>query len=132
MNKAERGAASELMACAYLLSQGYEVLRNVSRTGKVDIAAFDPATGEVRLYDVKTFNTRLGLSKAQRLLGVRLLYVEPTTGLVTERWAEAHGAHQIGHGVTIDDVLTLDDNETTEAQSTTVDNVAPTTASDTP
>ena len=44
------GSRSELVACAWLLSQGYsEVLRNVSSCGLVDIAAVKD--GRVYLFD---------------------------------------------------------------------------------
>lgn len=46
------GAASELTACAWLLMEGYEVFRNVSSTGPIDlIAARD---GMMLFIDVKT------------------------------------------------------------------------------
>jgi hypothetical protein len=34
-----RGAHSELTACAFLLSEGYEVYRNVSQHGYADLIA---------------------------------------------------------------------------------------------
>jgi len=46
------GARSELIACRWLLDRSYEVLRNVSAFGPVDLAAVKP--GEVLLLDVKT------------------------------------------------------------------------------
>lgn len=48
----KRGAAHELLACAWLLSKGYEVFRNVSVTGPVDLVAIKG--DEKLLIDVKT------------------------------------------------------------------------------
>lgn len=48
-----KGAISELEACAWLLSQGYEVFRNVCPTGKADIVIWKK--GEFpKLIDVKS------------------------------------------------------------------------------
>tara|TARA_R110000868_G_scaffold258480_1_gene516010 strand:- start:29 stop:415 length:387 start_codon:yes stop_codon:yes gene_type:complete len=49
-----RGAASELRATVWLLELGYEVFRNVSPFGAVDIVARHPETGEMFFADVKT------------------------------------------------------------------------------
>lgn len=49
-----KGALSELRASAWLLEQGYEVFRNVSAHGPIDIIARHPETGELLLLDVKT------------------------------------------------------------------------------
>ncbi len=71
-----RGCVSELLAAAWLLGQGYEVFRNVSAHGAIDIVAIKD--GEVTLIDVKTarapyrFNRA---SKEQDTLGVRVLCV---------------------------------------------------------
>jgi hypothetical protein len=46
-----RGAHAELRAAAWLLEQGYEVFRNVSGHGKIDLVAVKD--GEVRFFDVK-------------------------------------------------------------------------------
>jgi len=47
-----RGQVSELRAAAWLLEQGYEVFRNISPFGDVDIVAIKD--GVVRLFDVKS------------------------------------------------------------------------------
>jgi hypothetical protein len=52
MDKGRKGAHSELIACAWLLDQGYDVYRNVSPVGMVDIIAIK---GDEHLkIDVKT------------------------------------------------------------------------------
>lgn len=52
LQRKHRGAHSELVACAWLLNQGYEVFRNVSPHGIADIIAF--RGGEMRRIDVKS------------------------------------------------------------------------------
>ena len=47
-----KGARSELIACAWLLEQGYEVYRNVSQHGKVDLIAIK--NDKMVYVDVKT------------------------------------------------------------------------------
>ena len=51
-----KGARSELLACAWLLAQGYDVFRNVSQHGRVDIVAIKD--GHVTFLDVKTCTPR--------------------------------------------------------------------------
>jgi hypothetical protein len=52
MKKKYRGAHSELIACSWLIAQGYEVFRNVSHHGPADVVAIK--NGECFLFDVKT------------------------------------------------------------------------------
>ena len=52
-----KGARSELLACAWLLAQGYDVFRNVSQHGRVDIVAIK--SGVVTYLDVKTCTPRM-------------------------------------------------------------------------
>jgi len=47
-----RGAISELRACSYLLSSGYEVFRNVSAHGSIDVIGIKD--GKVYYFDVKS------------------------------------------------------------------------------
>lgn len=56
LHSCHKGATSELIACAWLLSLGYEVFRNVSGGGPADIVAWKAATGEKHVIDVKTTN----------------------------------------------------------------------------
>src|SRR5262245_4735089 len=73
------GARSELIACEWLLSQGYEVFRNVSATGPIDVVAIKGS--EVLLLDVKSSGS--ALSAEQRALGVKALRVNRLTGACT-------------------------------------------------
>ena len=74
-----KGARSELLACAWLLAQGYEVFRNVSSCGLVDIIALKD--GRATLFDVKTWSLPdhfpLRLTPAQKHAGVKLIAVKP-------------------------------------------------------
>jgi len=54
MDRKHKGALAELKATVWLLKQGYEVFRNVSQHGEVDLIALDPETKEILLIDVKT------------------------------------------------------------------------------
>lgn len=81
-DKKHTGAKSELLACAWLLSQGYEVFRNVSPFGDVDIVALQ--NGASFLFDVKTPCYRKNgevlpalLRQSQIERGVIPLYVLP-------------------------------------------------------
>ena len=75
MERKHKGALSELTASAYLLSLGYEVFRNVSAFGDIDIIA--TGNGETLFIDVKTVYA-LGqgsITKRQAELGVVALEV---------------------------------------------------------
>ena len=78
------GDVTELELCHHFLNEGYEVFRNLSSTGPVDIVTLDTETGEVVLYDSKTANPRRnkngddvvsigGMNDLQRRLGVKLV-----------------------------------------------------------
>lgn len=54
MDKKHKGAASELVAAAWLLTQGYEVFRNVSPHGLIDIVGIKE--GMVEYFDVRSAN----------------------------------------------------------------------------
>lgn len=79
MNKKHIGAHSELSACAWLLREGYEVFRNISQFGIVDVVAIKG--GEVLKLDVKTAPksswAAIRVSEAQELDGVALLLISP-------------------------------------------------------
>jgi Holliday junction resolvase-like predicted endonuclease len=49
-----RGGYSELLACAWLMSLGYDVFRNQSDNGPIDIVAVNRKTGETVFCDAKT------------------------------------------------------------------------------
>lgn len=49
-----KGDISELQVTTHYLQKGYDVFRNVSSTGIIDLVVFCPKTKEIFLYDVKT------------------------------------------------------------------------------
>ena len=58
MNSAvHTGAAGELIASSYFLSQGLEVFRNVAAAGPVDLFVFNKANGKALPVDIKTFRS---------------------------------------------------------------------------
>lgn len=82
-----RGAISEIAASAWLLEEGYEVFRNVSSAGPIDIVAIRGA--ETIRVDVKTayrdkYGKLLCHNKA-RAPGIRVLLVIASTNEVL--WA---------------------------------------------
>jgi len=77
MNKKHKGALAELKASSWLLSKGFEVFRNVSPHGPVDIVALNPKTKETILIDVKT--TPSTEQKKERG-GIRILSFDPLSG----------------------------------------------------
>jgi hypothetical protein len=72
VDKKYRGNHSELLACAWLLSEGYEVFRNVSHWGPADIVGMK--SGRCFLFDVKT-GANAAITREQHDLGVRLIFV---------------------------------------------------------
>ena len=65
IDKKHKGALAELNASAWLLAQGYEVFRNVSPHGLVDLIGIKD--GQTYLFDVKTGRPRpSALSEVQR------------------------------------------------------------------
>ena len=87
MKQKHQGPLSEIVACAWLLRQGYEVFRNISFYGEADIIAMNFSTKEVILIDVKTVrpgmpisNAMIVLTDSQKELGVRILAVEAASG----------------------------------------------------
>jgi len=80
LNTCDKGAKHELLAAAWLLEQGYQVFRNVSPAGPVDLVAFDTETGEIVLIDVKTGTNMYDTNKLkpeQEDMGVRRLVYNP-------------------------------------------------------
>lgn len=80
MDKKHSGAHNELAATVWLMKQGFEVFRNVSPHGAVDIIAMKE--GEITLFDVKRASLRidgepvdLKLKPDQVALGVKLIVV---------------------------------------------------------
>lgn len=70
------GAQSELIACAWLLGQGFEVFRNVSPHGETDVLAIDE-TGKLWRFDIKTRSVENAprITQEQADKGVLPLYV---------------------------------------------------------
>ena len=79
LSKIERkhlGAGSELVACAWLLAEGYEVFRNISQHGLADLVAVKD--GKAFYFDVKSQNDNHSyrrLSPAQIERGILPLVV---------------------------------------------------------
>jgi hypothetical protein len=67
-----RGSWAELTACTYLLSEGYEVFRNVSVCGPIDLLACKD--GEILRIDVSSSSFKQ-LSPEQVQMGVVILRV---------------------------------------------------------
>ena len=82
MPSKHRGAWGEVTACAWLLGQGFEVFRNVSPVGLVDVVAM--RHGEVLLLDIKS-GVRSQLEPAQVAAGVLLLTVDGDGACKIER-----------------------------------------------
>ncbi len=80
MDKKHLGAKNELVATVWLLENGYEVFRNVSQHGMVDLVAMK--AGDITLLDVKKLNrgTCTRLSQEQVDAGVKLLAVYEDDG----------------------------------------------------
>ncbi len=79
------GAMSELMACAWLLKQGYEVYRNTAPDGLFDIVIYDKQKKSFLGIDVKTSkNNKKYYShpKNECLANENILLVDTNTGQV--------------------------------------------------
>lgn len=87
--KSKLGLLAELRAAQWLLEQGFWTFLPVGGFGPIDLIAVSK-TGKVHLFDVKSASRRSGtgyivsrkLSTFQRLIGVRLLYVDTETNEV--------------------------------------------------
>jgi hypothetical protein len=71
VQRKHRGAYNELAACQWLLAQGYEVFRNVSPYGMVDIVAV--RGDEILKIDVKSDGGCLGRGQVGK--GIAVLHV---------------------------------------------------------
>lgn len=76
LTSADKGAIGELKACVWLLSQGYEVYRNISAVGIFDIVAIKD--GLVKKIDVKLYG---GCNRRKqeecKTFGGNVLYLMP-------------------------------------------------------
>ena len=75
------GALAEIMACEWLIRQGYDLFRNISQHGLADFVAWRVGEAPV-LIDVKGFAIKRGTA-AQKAAGVRMLYVDRATRTVS-------------------------------------------------
>jgi hypothetical protein len=79
LHQKHKGAHNELVACAWLLRQGYEVFRAVSQHGVVDLIAIKG--GAVEYFDVKTLDWAARLPPYTKpevaKLGVKFLVIRP-------------------------------------------------------
>lgn len=86
------GVRSEVIACLWLLKQGFLVFRPITGTGPIDIVAVSKK-GKVYLFDVKSISKRKKgrgdvdrpLSAVQKAFGVEILYVDRETEQVFVR-----------------------------------------------
>ena len=76
IDRTERGTYCEVVACAWLLKNGYDVFRNVSPHGPIDLVAVKE--GVSLFFDVKSATTGFpSKTLEQHRLGVRILSVRP-------------------------------------------------------
>jgi hypothetical protein len=83
IDRKHKGPRNELLACVWLLNRGYEVFRNVSNHGLIDVVALKGS--EVLLLDVKVSQQRadgslykIRITDNQKAMGVKPIYVLPT------------------------------------------------------
>ena len=68
----KRGAINELVACTWLLKQGYQVFRNVTPDGRIDIIS--EKDGVLTKIDVKTQINKYG--KQQLEDGISIILID--------------------------------------------------------
>jgi len=68
-SKNHTGAAGEMLVCAYFLSHGLEVFRNVASSGPVDLMLLNLETNKSILVDVKSFRSPYVKSDGSYCLG---------------------------------------------------------------
>ena len=72
MNTNRIGALSEQRIICYFLEKGLDVFDSCQCTGPVDLITFDPTTGEIKCWEVKSENFRLtGPKKGCRIARTR-------------------------------------------------------------
>jgi hypothetical protein len=67
------GARSELTAAAWLLDRGYDVFRNVSAHGVIDLIGIK--NGKVHFFDAKSAGNSGGINPEAKQLGVKRIIV---------------------------------------------------------
>lgn len=88
MNAKHKGSLAELLACAWLLKQGYEVFRNVSQHGVADIIAWRPEGSPILVEVRKTVlrpavdgtSCSAAVARTIRHPDLRFLYIITETG----------------------------------------------------
>lgn len=83
-NTVKQGAMAELIACNWLLEQGYDVFRNITPAGWVDIIAWKKDNQPIFI-DVSVCNDKhgyisdpkAGYKSRTKAYGIRFLYVYP-------------------------------------------------------
>lgn len=86
-----QGDMSEIKALSFLLDNGFEVFRNESSTGPVDIISLDTVNNKVMLIDVKTLSPAkatgifptLKKTKMQQNLDVQFLFYDKNSDTFT-------------------------------------------------
>ena len=63
MNSNKIGALSEQRVICYFLEKGLDVFDSCQTNGAVDLITFNPETGELKCWEVKTENFRLSGKK---------------------------------------------------------------------
>ena len=72
MNKSRRGTLSEKIAICYFVEKGLDVFDSCQCTGPVDLITFNPTTGKIKCWEVKSENFRLtGPKKGCRIARTR-------------------------------------------------------------
>jgi Holliday junction resolvase-like predicted endonuclease len=91
IEKKHKGGRNELIACAWLLNQGYEVFRNVCDCGEIDVIGLKD--GKITFFDVKSAQLRKDgtlsptrLSQDQVDRDVKALYITPQETCIID-WA---------------------------------------------
>ena len=89
LSSARKGDIAELESAIWLMKNGYEVYRNVAKTGQVDLVT--RKQGEITLIDVKAdcYDPKLGYrrfkhsrTKSQAKQGIKILRFNPDTKVV--------------------------------------------------
>jgi Holliday junction resolvase-like predicted endonuclease len=86
-----KGSLAEMLAASWLLGHGYDVFRNVSSHGLVDLVAIEPQSGVVTLVEVRSLceaqmadgtirQYARAMSEEQKQRGIRLLAVDLANG----------------------------------------------------
>jgi len=100
-----KGDMTEIKALSYLLDNGFEVFRNESSTGPVDIIAVDTVNNKVILIDVKTLSPSkyTGIipipnkTEIQQKLDVQFLFYDKNANTFTWEEYDNEQGNSTGH-----------------------------------